>query len=199
VRTNPPRWLSRPDQLAALVSPARQELLDALSRLGTVSIAEIATVLGRPADGLYYHLRALHRVGLVEAAGERTRGGRRESTWRAAAPQFGIRYPDDPARRKPIRAIVGAMLRLGGRDFSRAVARNDVRVAGDDRELWALRTTGWLGPAELRDVNRRILALSAVGARKAPRGRLYAITILLTPIARREREVKRAPSRKRRT
>ena len=191
-----PRRICRKDQLAALVSPVRQEVLDALARLGTVSMAELAAVLGRPADGLYYHVRALQRAGLVEAMGERSRGSRSESLVRAQARQFAIRYPADPADRRPITAIVAAMLRLGTRDFARAVARADVRVAGPARELWALRTTAWLDPAQVRQVNRRILALSNAGTRTSPRGRLYAITVVLTPLTDRDHRTRRRPRRK---
>jgi hypothetical protein len=35
-------------QLAALVSAARQEIIDVMAEMGTVSVAEIAATLGRP-------------------------------------------------------------------------------------------------------------------------------------------------------
>ncbi|HET7251814.1 MAG TPA: helix-turn-helix domain-containing protein [Gemmatimonadales bacterium] len=185
--------ITRPEQLRALVSPVRQELLDVMARMGTVSIAEVAAVLGRPADGLYYHVRALQRVGLVEAAGTRRGGVREEALFRAKAGQFAIRYPQAIAGRRAMTAIVGAMLRLGARDFARALARGDVRVEGPQREVWALRTTGWLTPARLRDVNRHIAALSAAATQAGPAGRLYAVTILLTPLVHRDNKTGRRP------
>ena len=45
--------VSRLDQMRVLASPVRQEMLDALTRMGAVSLAELGAVLGRPADGLY--------------------------------------------------------------------------------------------------------------------------------------------------
>jgi DNA-binding transcriptional ArsR family regulator len=56
-------------QLAALVSAGRQEIVDVLSQIGTVSVAELAAALNRPADAIYYHLRVLKRAGLVIHAG----------------------------------------------------------------------------------------------------------------------------------
>jgi helix-turn-helix protein len=185
--------ITRPEQLRALVSPVRQELLDVMARMGTVSIAEVAAVLGRPADGLYYHVRALQRVGLIEAAGTRRGGVREEALFRATAGQFSIRYPQAIAGRRAMTAIVGAMLRLGARDFARALARGDVRVEGPQREMWALRTTGWLTPAQLRHVNRHIAALSAAATQAGPAGRLYAVTILLTPLVHRDNKTGHRP------
>jgi hypothetical protein len=40
------------------------------------------------------------------------------------------------------------MLRLGARDFRRTFQKGDAQVFGSGRELWALRTSGSLGPAD---------------------------------------------------
>ena len=178
--------ITRLDQMAVLASPVRQELLDVLARMGTVSLAEIAAVLGRAPDGLYYHVRLLHRAGLVESAGARRRGGRPEALFRARGAQFALRYSSrSAAQARAVGAIVAGMLRLGIRDFRRAFADPGNRLEGPGRDLWALRTTGWLLPQQVRAVNRRIHGLSEATSRVERKGRLYAITVLLTPLARR--------------
>ena len=170
--------ISRPPQLSALVSAARQEIADVLSRLGTASIAEIAAALGRPPDALYYHVRVLERVGLV-VRDVRKRGGREEALFRTVAPLLELRYgsPETPR-------IVGSMLRLGARDFQRAFVSGAVSKAGARRELWALRTTGWLTAGDLAAVNRRIRAVRDAVSRPRRQGRLFAVTIVLTPVDR---------------
>src|SRR5262245_46892405 len=45
--------VSRADQLRALRSPLRQEIIDAVAASGPRSVAELAEILGRPADALY--------------------------------------------------------------------------------------------------------------------------------------------------
>src|SRR5712692_9479571 len=176
-------------QLAALASSARQEIVDVLSQMGTVSVAEIAATLGRPADALYYHLRVLQRVGLVLHAGFRSRGGRREALFRTVAPELRLRYePRSPDNRRAVTAIIGSMLRLGVRDFRRAFEGGDVIVSGVHRELWALRRTGWLSLAQIAGVNRSIQRLSRNVAEGKGRGRLYGITVLLTPLDHRSRK-----------
>ncbi len=175
-------------QLAALASAARQEIVDVLSQMGTVSVAELAGALGRPADALYYHLRALQQAGLVVHAGDRSQGKRQEKLLRTASPDLQLRYKtgrEDNGRQ--ITAVVSSMLRLGIRDFRSAFRSGNAKVSGPGRELWALRKTGWLKPREIASVNEAIERLSNDVAKPRGRGRLYAITVLLTPLDHRAR------------
>ncbi|PYX42761.1 MAG: ArsR family transcriptional regulator [Acidobacteria bacterium] len=187
-------------QVAALRSAARQEVVDVLAEMGEVSVAEIAATLGRPADALYFHLRALQRAGLVEAAGYRKRGGRTEALFRTVASELFLHYePQDEANRRGVTAIVSSMLRLGIRDFGRAFQSNKLIVEGPQRELWALRKTGRLSLTQIAGVNRAIKRLTKSVSKPQGRGRLYGITVLLTPLDHRQRESKRsAKSREKR-
>src|SRR6266705_3079755 len=118
-------------QLAVLAAASRQEIVDVLAEIGSVSVAEIASALGRPADALYFHLRALQRAGLVEKVGYRPHGKRREALFRTVSPELRLRYePQSAANRRAVTAIVSSMLRLGIRDFRSAFQRADVIVAG---------------------------------------------------------------------
>lgn len=171
-----------------------------LARVDAVSLAELGALLGRPSDGLYYHVRMLERTGLVRSAGKRIVNGRPEALYRAVASQFALRYAPDPARHAAaVNGVVAAMLRLGARDFRRALSREGVRLAGPDRDLWALRTTGWLRPADVRRVNRLIRHLAETAVRGRPPGRLYAISALLAPLDDRKHTAGRRPRRKPRT
>lgn len=178
-------------QLRTLASPARQELLDLLVRTGPASASALSRMVGRPADGLYYHLRELLRVGLVREAGSVDGGGRRAVLYRAAHQEPALRHDVGPGGNSPdVTSIVASMLRLGIRDFKRATALQGVRTREPGRELWALRVTGRLDPADLKEVNRKIHGLRrAVG--NAGSGKLYAITILLAPLEHRARRKQR--------
>ncbi len=185
--------ISNPKQVAALRSAARQEVVDVLAEMGSVSVAEIASTLGRPADALYFHLRALQRARLVEKAGYRKRGGRTEALFRTVARELFLHYePRDEANRRGITAVVSSMLRLGIRDFGRAFQSANVTVQGPRRELWALRKTGRLSLSEIGEVNRAIKHLTKSVSKPQGRGRLYGITVLLTPLDHRGRESKRS-------
>jgi DNA-binding transcriptional ArsR family regulator len=175
-------------QLATIVSGARQEIVDVLSQMETPSVAELATALGRPADAIYYHLRILQRAGLVACAGSRNHGKRQEQLFRTISPDLRLEYQiGKRGNAREITAIVCSMLRLGGRDFRDAFQGGDAKVTGHCRELWALRTTGWLKPEEVVKLNRSISSLARAVSKPRRKGRLYGITVLLTPLDHRAR------------
>ena len=76
-------------QLAVLASAPRLEIVDILADAGTLSVAELAAVLERPADALYFHLRALLRAGLVRRTGFRYRGRRKRRSFGLSLPTCG--------------------------------------------------------------------------------------------------------------
>lgn len=179
--------------MRALAASTRQEIVDVLPRLGKVSVAELAVALERPADSLYYHLRILQRVGLVRSAGYRQANGRREALFRAIAPELSLFYKlGKRGNGKELNAIIASMLRLGVRDFRKSFSLAEARVSGADRELWALRRTGWLSRAQIVEVNRHIQWLNRVGGKAGVRERLYAVTVLLTPLKRKSRRTDEA-------
>jgi predicted transcriptional regulator len=185
---NSPYVIVSKKQLGALTSASRQEILDVLTQMGTVSVAELAATLGRPPDALYYHLRILLRAGLVENIGNRRTGHRQEALFCAVASDLRIDY--DLARRRDERtlaAVAASMLRLGIRDFRHAIRNKSVIVSGEYRELWAARKTGWLRKSDLPGILKSIERLGQSVARPLGSGQLYGITILLTPLNRRRK------------
>ena len=174
-------------ELSALASSARQEIIDVLGQMGTVSVAELAETLGRPADTLYYHLRILTKAGLVQSVGSRLKDGRPEALFRSR--NLSIDY--EAARQANERGLIGvasSMLRLGIRDFQDALRDRDVVVGGKQRELWSARKTGWLTKQELGRVNALIQELLDSVSPRSRTGRLYGVTVLITPVNRQNRE-----------
>lgn len=188
-------------QLSALTSSARQEIVDVLSQMGTVSVGELAATLGRPADALYYHLRVLKEAGLVLRAGYRGQGVYEEELIRTVSSDLKLRYQlGKGGNSKQINAIVGSMLRLGIRDFRHAFRIGAAQVSGSGRELWALRKTGWLTPEEIVNLNQAMEGLAKAVSKPQGPGRLYGITVLLTPLDHRGRMgSKKSASRKSRS
>jgi DNA-binding transcriptional ArsR family regulator len=173
-------------QMRALAASTRQEIVDVLSRMGTVSVAELATALARPADSLYYHLRILKRVGLVLSAGSRRLAGRSEALFRAVAPELSLCYQlGRKGNGREVNAIIASMLRLGIRDFGESFETAAAAVSGRNRELWGLRVTGWLTQDQIAEVNRHIRTLMQIMATPGRNGRLYAVTVVLTPLSHR--------------
>jgi predicted transcriptional regulator len=184
VKKRPVHIIRGGKELAALTAAARQEIIDVLEQMGTVSVAELAKALGRAPDALYFHLHALTRAGLVRNAGSRSRGGRTEALYCTTAPELKLQYePENEANRNAVSSIVASMLRLTMRDFRRSFRPGNVCVSGPGRELWAARKVGRPSRTQLSALNTGIAGLlHGLAAKGAPNGRLYAVTVVLTPI-----------------
>jgi len=180
------RAVSDPAQIRLLSSPVRQEILDTLATLGgRASVAALAEQLGRPADGLYYHLRALVRGGLVEDV--QNEGGD-ERHFRLAgdggAPLRLAYNLGEQGNAEELGIFTRGLLQIASSDFDEALKIEGVAVEGSRRELWASRNKGWLSQTDLEEVNSLLERLSTLASQsKAPgRERLVSCAFVLAPI-----------------
>ncbi len=177
-------WVERAEEIALLASPARIEIMDTLEALGgAVTVAELAAALGRPADGLYYHLRRLADGGLIEET--LAADGRRYRTRTRPGRRLSLRYrPGRTTNARAVRRVAASIARVAQRDFARALADPASVVAGPRRELWAARGKGWVGPAELAEINRLLGRLSALllAPRTPRKTKLVALSWVLAPL-----------------
>lgn len=180
-----PQIVEHAEQIALLASPARIEIMDTLEALGgAVSVAELAQALGRPADGLYYHLRQLADGDLIEE--ELAGAGRRYRTRTRPGARLRLRYkPGKTDNARAVRRVAASTARVAARDFARALADPDTVVEGALRELWVSRAKGWVGAAELAQINRLLNQLGNLLQRpRAPsRNKLIALSWVLAPLA----------------
>ncbi len=171
-------------KIALLSTPIRIELVTAIQALGGVAtVADLAGQLGRPADGLYYHLRTLARGGLLEE----TIGSdaRRYRLITQPGERMRLRYkPGATANARSVARVATGMSRLSQRDFVRALANPDTVAEGPARELWVARLRGWADPEDLVVVNRLLQQLADVLLCTRPKvdGKLVALHWILAPI-----------------
>src|SRR5688572_7534645 len=110
-------------RLAALTSPVRIELIGALQTHGPSSIRELAARMGRPAAGLYHHVRTLLRAGVLAEAERRKVGRRVEAVYALTNRRVaGGLDPSSPADREGVARAAAAALRLATREFTAAVS-----------------------------------------------------------------------------
>lgn len=76
-----PDRVEDPRILRAIAHPMRNRILGELSAAGHLRAADVAAVLGIPANQASFHLRQLAKYGLVELAPELARDGR-DRVWR---------------------------------------------------------------------------------------------------------------------
>ncbi|MBX3690165.1 winged helix-turn-helix domain-containing protein [Dokdonella sp.] len=154
--------IHRPAQIKLFNSPVRIEIYDALEACtAPISVAELGAQLGRAADGLYYHLRVLVAAGLVVEEGSGSM--LRYRTPARAGRALRMRYsPGKTANAAAVARAVGSLLRVGERDFKRALANPHTVVEGPRRELWAGRAAGWVTTTELEEINRLLAHLTGL-------------------------------------
>ena len=167
-------------QIAALASPVRLAVIDALEAVGPCSVSELGRVIGTRPDALYYHLRILEKQGLLKQVTENAASDTYDVTSRPLALAY---EPGDRKNRDAVVRVAGAMLRGAQRMFE-AAFRPPVRVRGPERELWAAQRTARLTKKQLRRVNELLGEVLDVLA-EARDGRegedLYSVTFVLSP------------------
>jgi DNA-binding transcriptional ArsR family regulator len=96
--------------MRAMAHPARLALLEHLRNGGPATATECAGVVGLSPSATSYHLRALARAGLVEAAPGR--GDGRERLWRITAGRYAVTGVADlaPEGRDALRALLESLL-----------------------------------------------------------------------------------------
>ncbi|MBN1827160.1 MAG: helix-turn-helix transcriptional regulator [Candidatus Eisenbacteria bacterium] len=176
--------LRSPEQVAALGSPVRFRIVDILALRGASSVREIAVGAGCSVTSLYYHIRVLEKVGILEEAATRGTGRRMEKTYRLRAGKLVI----DPKKRSvPYRRAMAdscaALLRRAERDYRAAASATEVRLEGEERDLMIRRLVLRLDSEGLARLNRLLDRVSAhAGRRGGAGGAPVTLTIAMSRV-----------------
>jgi len=173
-----------PAALRAIAHPLRQRILTELAVLGHARAADLAQVIGEPANSVSFHLRVLAKAGMVVEAPEHARD-RRDRVWTNVARSYTV----DPGAPDAVREVVRPALAWAERLF---VEASDETSHRDDRML-AL-TALVLSPEQAEEMVRDLVtllerwsdrALTEARETPGPDRRAYQ---LLTVLAPREQE-----------
>lgn len=146
-------------------------------------MADLAGLIGRPADGLYFHLRVLEKCGLVRWR-DGDRGERREGTVvELAVVPLRLTYSNDARARAQNARIVGSAIRMSMREFEAACAETSVPADGPGRQLWGGRSKGWLTGAEIARLVEHIESATRILRAGMPRKGTVPVALgfLLSP------------------
>ena len=185
-------------QLRALASPVRIEIVGVFQSHGPLAIRELAEKLGRPADGLYHHVRQLQKAKILRIAKTRRVGKRDEAVLELTAERFGhAEQPKTPAMRLAIVESAASALRLANREFRQAVLTE--KAAGDKEcseqggrsraQVRLSRQRSWLTDEDLRELQVMLEQLERFLKERMERkqGRPFAMTLALVPLLKRKR------------
>ncbi len=160
------------EHLRALAHPLRLQLLQVLHAEGPATASQLARRLGESSGATSYHLRALHRAGMVEEAEQRNA---RERWWKRSPERLMIPNSVPPGATDSERAeLQAAHAQIESmfleRDEAALQRWMDVRY---ERPLewqdaqWIGNFRMWATAAEVREFVETVLAL-AEPLRKAP-------------------------------
>jgi predicted transcriptional regulator len=179
--TSPKAWVT-------MTAPVRLEMLEALRLLGPCAIADIASMLDRPADALYRHMDKLVRLGAVRELEQRKVGRRLERTYDVVADhiQPGFRDGGSKAANQAYDHTVKVICKIAGRASRDAAQSGQLKFSAEARTLAAMVHHGWLTPAEFARARGLIVELQALlgAGRRRPDARLYVIASMLLPVVR---------------
>lgn len=177
------------EQVRALASVERLEIVDVLDHAGACSVAEVAGHLGRASAPLYHHVRVLHRAGIIRKVSGRRPPGRQGTLYELTDPRFARSVRGARRSGRSSRAI-GATLRTAEREFREAV-QHEVTTGVPVPSLRTMRHTARVTPDVLVEVDRRLDEIASLLQRahdpQGP-GEVYAWTTVIAPtVGRRPR------------
>lgn len=171
-----------PAALRAIAHPTRQRILTELAVLGHARAADLAQVIGEPANSVSFHLRVLARAGMIVEAPEQARD-RRDRVWTNVAESYVV----DPGSPEVVREVVRPALRWAERLFAEA---NSAGARHEDR-LFAISALV-LTPQQAAEMTQEVTELLERWAHRAlteaqddpdPARRAYQALTVLAPRA----------------
>ena len=172
-------------QMEALASPVRHQIHLVMEMLGACSVNELAERMGRVPETLYYHVRRLEKVGIVEQVGRSVGTGREEAIYQLKAKRLRV----DPSQTSPrfLKAMAkgcGSLLRFAQRSFERALEARADRRMGPKRGLRIEQVTVRLSAGNLAQLNARLDSLQRflADADKPSGQNMYVITFATAPL-----------------
>lgn len=184
------------EQVKVLESTVCQEIVDLVDAAGPSSVREMAQLMGRRPDSLYYHVHKLVDARLLVERGVRGTGRNAEAVYDVPGRPLFLAYdPYDDENVDAVSRVVASMLRSTLRDFRSGFKPGLAIVEGEGRNLWAARMKSWLSDEDLVRLNRLLVEILELfhrgGAPEAeeeapergpgPSRRLHSITWVLAP------------------
>jgi len=176
-------WISTPEQLKAVQSPIRHDLMDRLTVLGPSSVSVLAAALGCRPTAIYRHIRSLQRAGLVLPVTTAGARGRPATIYKAIAPRVRMaRAPRNPKNRDILARIARTMANLAAREYGDAFRRGEWKVEGPGRNHWFFRLYTAPSPAKLARINALLDEVATLIWTPDPvPGPLLRITWIMSP------------------
>ena len=167
-----------PEHFDAIGSTVRLSIMEFFRSRGPMPVAELARVMGRPADGLYHHLKKLLAIGIVREVGTQQSGRQIERVFDIAANRLQV--AGDTERLVKVWRLISSHAE---RNLASAIDAGELRFRGEDPNVSMRVETARLDAAARAEVFEHLNAIRAVfdRARTAPSGDQASFTFIFTP------------------
>lgn len=136
---HPPLKLNR-EQIQCLAAPFKREIVEVMMRLQAASIPELTREMERSPKSLYYHVRQLCAVGLLQVREVRRSGKREEAVYELVSSRLIVEETvEDEETRKAAKRSLRALLRRIEREFQETDAPDDP-PARQDKDVFRILT-----------------------------------------------------------
>ena len=172
--------IETPEHFDAIGSTVRLGILEFFRSRGPMCVAELARVMGRPADGLYHHLKKLLATGIVREVGTQQSGRQIERIFDISAGQLQV--AEDTERLVKVWRLISSQAE---RNLASAIDAGVLRFRGDDPNISMRMEPARLDAAARAEVFEHLNAIRAVfdRARANPSGDQASFTFIFTPTA----------------
>jgi predicted transcriptional regulator len=172
---------------SAINSPVRVEMLVFMLTTGPCAIRELASLMDRPADGLYHHMRKLVGAGIVTEVGTRKAGTQIEAIYQSVGKDITI---DGNIGRKRTRErslrLLRTLLQHAWKTVEAAFEARAAVLEGEQQNFRLNWRISWLDDRQLAEVKQHQAAIERIlqqGMRQR-HGRLFAHLTYLSPVVR---------------
>ena len=150
-------WVLKRDQVQALASAMRMDMVDHLASAGPQSIKSLAADLGVKPSALYHHINKLLSVGLILEAGTQVENRKSEKLYRTPSPRMRLkRALDETALNTEVNKVADALARQANRDFHNGRGTKAARTDGPGRNLGFYRAMNRPSPENLEKINQKL-------------------------------------------
>ena len=168
-----------PENASVTHSTPRMDILRGLRDRGPSSIKEIAVVMGRPADGLYYHFKLLINSGHIKKHESRQTTRRQEAVYKIAA-SITIQKGTD----ENLETAAEILLRTASKEYEKSAWGDKSALPKKQLHRKATRRTAWLNEKELTEIELLLKSIEDLlkNSTRREETALYSVTHVLTPV-----------------
>lgn len=169
------------------------EIVQSLRCLGPCSVAELASMVERPADLLYRQLEILERAGFVRQTGTRKRGRHTERLYDVTADDFRLSFSD--LRKESQGATLAHTAKVFStaayKEVAAAIRAGEVNL-GEGQNMVLNYELCWLTPEQFQAARALLYQVKQLidAARPLRQGRPFVFVSIATPRTRKVRRTR---------